>query len=569
MNMPALSLPSDRRHQRGQVLPLTLLMMVALIGITGLAVDVSSALQTQRFERAVTDAASLAGAQDLQPAGTRKDPQPIDKQHARTHAMQVVVDHLGASSMPDTSCDTEGATGCTAGSGLACLTPAGCKLPGTLYWASIRTPSPTCIDCFGRQQLAVQVSVWNPSFGLTFARLLGQSIWKVGAASVAAVDHARAYGVVTLRPPQPRCIPPTCLTGDNNQDDFKIGGGSILNITGDIGTNTNIVYDGSVSSINLSSPDCAPTCDYKAFHYDAYQQWSGLPPGVQITTPIKDPMYLSPPLYLPPTRPTDPLKIYSARDLSDAQDLLGCDAVKKTVPPEYKISAGTSIRDLVANSTVLCFKPGIYQQELNNSTKTVAYLLEPGVYFFDKGLNNGSTTVGGFVGDGDGVALVFPECSTGANCPLSGQNSDLLALNFGSAYKASGTRAKPAKDVDGKLVQTPGDLPVPITIMVTRDPLCYVPDTTPASDPTSCKENQNNTINLAGGGELYLAGVLYAPTDHVTIGGGSVTTGIVGEVISWTVKYASSQLTLESAVVEKAGVLRLDRACSPGEICNP
>jgi uncharacterized membrane protein len=66
MRMSIASRVSRRRNQRGQILPLTVIMLVVLIGITGLAIDVSSALSTQRFERAVADAASLAGAQDLQ-----------------------------------------------------------------------------------------------------------------------------------------------------------------------------------------------------------------------------------------------------------------------------------------------------------------------------------------------------------------------------------------------------------------------------------------------------------------------------------------------------------------------
>jgi hypothetical protein len=573
--MPTAAVPTDRRDQRGQVLVLTVLMLVSLIGIIGLAVDVSSAFSTQRFERSITDAASLAGAQDLQLARTRRDPTATDKAKARHDAMQVIVDHLGASSVPDTTCALgfDGPTGCTAGTGLACLTPVGCSLPGTAYWASIRTPSPTCIDCSGRPELAVQVSVWNPSFGLSFARLLGQSQWKVVAASVAAVEHARAYGVISLRPPDPRCVPPACLAGDKNEDDFKIGGGSILNITGDVGTNTNIVYAGTDSLINLTSPDCDPNCDYKGFHYDAYQapSWVGSPPqAVQIQAVIKDPGYQF------PLRTGAP-PAYSDKAAALDPDSTHCASEQAKVPLQYKIQqgAGPSIQ-LLPSSQVFCFRPGIYNFNLSNSHRTDAYLLEPGVYWFDYGLDNSSTIVGGYEGGQPGVALVFYEspnlCPASPQCALTGQTSDLIALNFGSQYlDPSGVRATAAMDFETPQVpvQTSGDSPVLMSLLVARDPFCVVPTSVPASEPSTCIDSKNITLQLPGGCSVFIAGVQYAPSDNVNVKGNCATNGTIGELISWTVKYASSSLNLESAVVEKAGVLRLDRACSPGEICNP
>ena len=89
-------------------------------------------------------------------------------------------------------------------------------------------------------------------------------------------------------------------------------------------------------------------------------------------------------------------------------------------------------------------------------------------------------------------------------------------------------------------------------------------------EPPTCNESNNKTLNLPGGGNLFVAGVQYAPTDNVNIKGNATTTGTLGELISWTVKFDSSFLNLESAAVEKSGVLRLDRACSPSEtVCNP
>ena len=55
--------------EEGQVLPLAALMLVALIAIVGLAIDVSGAFMEQRWQRSITDGASLAGGQDLQMPG--------------------------------------------------------------------------------------------------------------------------------------------------------------------------------------------------------------------------------------------------------------------------------------------------------------------------------------------------------------------------------------------------------------------------------------------------------------------------------------------------------------------
>jgi len=550
--------PGNRRSgSKGQILPLTVLMMVTLIGITGLAIDVSSALSTQRYERAITDAASLAGAQDLQRAGTRRAPGPTEQSNARRHAMDVLVKQLGASSTPSTAV------------GSACLTATGCALPGTPYSASIETPSPSCIDCADHPELAVQVTLQNPSFGLSFSRLLGQSQWRVASTSVASIVHSRAYGVFMLRPPLP---PNNRNLTDPNEDDFFITGGSILNITGDIGTNTNLVYSGTNSLINLDSSDCSPTCDYRGYHFDAYQaaSWVGKPPTPQqIQAPILDPGYRIP--VRSATVPT-----YSTE--AQALDTTGCAAQQALVPAAYKMQNGISIKDLPA-SQVFCYKPGVYQFQINNSkggtTNPTAFLLEPGtgnggVFWLDKGLSNSSTIVGGYQPGTPGVALVFPECKN-SQCQLSGQSSDLLALNFGDQYSnPSGTRAMAAQcgsdcQVAGP-VQAGTTPPVLMSLMVVPDPGCYVD----VQEPPTCNESNNKTLNLPGGGNLFVAGVQYAPTDNVNIKGNATTTGTLGELISWTVKFDSSFLNLESAAVEKSGVLRLDRACSPSEtVCNP
>src|SRR5438093_13585285 len=159
------------QKERGQILVLAALLMVILIGITGLAIDVSAAYMADRWQRSVADAASLAGGQDLQIPGSRVLPGPAQYDAAREHAMDVLEQELHATSRPPV----------TAGS--PCPTAAGCSLPGTPYVVAIRTPSPSYVDC--EPERCIQVAIRQPSFGLTFARIFGQNNWSVNVSSVA------------------------------------------------------------------------------------------------------------------------------------------------------------------------------------------------------------------------------------------------------------------------------------------------------------------------------------------------------------------------------------------------
>jgi hypothetical protein len=74
-------------------------------------------------------------------------------------------------------------------------------------------------------------------------------------------------------------------------------------------------------------------------------------------------------------------------------------------------------------------------------------------------------------------------------------------------------------------------------------------------------------LNVAGGGNLYLAGVQYAPTDNVSVSGGSTGTGYVGEIVAWTLKYTGGTvIKQEFASKIPLGVLRLDQACTGTDV---
>jgi len=544
--------PTQREHaQRGQILVLAALMMVILIGITGLAIDVSAAYMADRWQRSVADAASLAGGQDLQIPGSRALPGVTQYQSARTHAMQLLVSELGATSTPSVAL------------GSSCLTIAGCALPGTQYVVAIRTdPSPSCVDCDPYR--AIQVTIRQPAFGLTFGRIFGQSSWIVSSPSVAGIVQSRQYGVVTLRPPSPRGN-----GSDINEQDIHVTGGSIVTVNNaDVGTNSNLKIDGIGSALVLQNPPPPGPYSFFVWHFDPYQLWTAPPPGSQLSSPIDDPAYPIPQRAAVPSTP-----VFNAPGLTDA--MLGgapgsaaCQTEMAKVAAQYTVG-GTPVKNMIP-SRVTCYKPGIYNRQLISSMADEAVLLTPGVYFFDKGLDMSSTLIGGYEGNQPGVAVILPTCP-GNNCPpFTGNTSPLVALNFGTAYQNLGGQRATAAQWNGGFVTTNGIPPIMMTIMVEPDRSCLAPPF-PSLEPSNACSNRQPQLKLPGGGALAVAGIQYAPTDNTQVTGSSPQQGVLGQIISWTIVFSgSSTLNLEAAVGDNSGVLRLDPACSPTVgVCNP
>jgi Putative Flp pilus-assembly TadE/G-like len=541
----------QRGKERGQILILAALLMVILIGITGLAIDVSAAYMADRWQRSVADAASLAGGQDLQIPGSRALPGATQYQNARVHAMDLLVNELRATSTPSLA------------PGSPCLMPAGCALPGTPYVVALRTdPSPSCVDCDPFR--AIQVTIRQPAFGLTFGRIFGRSSWIVSSASVAGIVQSRQYGVVTLRPPHPRGN-----GTDANEVDIHVTGGSIVRVdNADVGTNTNLKIDGIGSALVLQNPPPPGPYSYFVWHYDAYQLWTAPPPGSGLSSPIDDPAYPIPQRADVPSTP-----VYNLAGLTDA--MLGggpgsaaCQTEMAKVPAQYTVG-GTPVKAMPP-SRVTCYKPGIYNRQLINSKANEAVILTPGVYFFDKGLDVSSSLIGGYQGGQAGVAVIFPACP-GNNCPaFTGNTSPLVALNFGNAFQNSGGQRATAAQWNGGFVETNGIPPILMTIMVEPATSCLAPPF-PSREPSNSCSTRSPQLKLPGGGSLAVAGIQYAPTDNTQVTGNSPQQGVLGQIISWTIVFSgASSLNLEAAVGDNSGVLRLDPACSPTvSVCNP
>jgi hypothetical protein len=244
-------------------------------------------------------------------------------------------------------------------------------------------------------------------------------------------------------------------------------------------------------------------------------------------------------------------------------------------------------------NTIYCYNPGIYESGsgARNATITAGTgevaLLKPGAYYLKSGADIGGRLIGGYEPAAPGVALMFDERGPGncSSCIFKGNNALTIALNAGTKFPASyggGVAATAARDWDNQLVETTGPSsptpPLPISILVRRDTGgpggtsgCFVPTSPPYIEPTACDANKNQTVNIFGNGDIVLEGVQYAPTDNVTIGGNSSSTGRVGQIISWTLKYSGGiSINQQGPGTEGNGILRIDAACSaPAEPCNP
>lgn len=545
---------ANRPTKSGQILVLTALMMVILIGMAALAIDVSAAYLTERWERSVADEAALSGAQSLQKPGTRSLPEDAEYEQARINAMRVLEAQLGG----------------TPGSG-DCYSSAGCELSGTPYLVSVQTPSPSCVDCDVRR--AVQVSIWQPEFGLTFGRIFGESTWTVRSTSVAGMVVAPQYGLVTLRPSSLRKN-----GSDENYDDLSVTGGSKVIVgNADIATNSNAVCSGfeAGSEIRIDDP---LNQGFDLHHYGEGAAWIdppgrcfNPPGGFQVTTLVADPGYT-----IPSRTGSTPYPDQAAGEADPAI----CEAQQLLVPDTYReLKTNAQINDPL-QVTVSCLNQGTYATKVTvqdpASGLPNVLLLLPGVYFFDGGLEVSSTVIGGYVPSSvpssSGVALVFPQAGAGAPGQfLTKTSTSLVALNYGDKYCpdatcTGGTWANPAEGPDGP-VQTPEPHPTLLTLMVQPNPQCAV-EAPPSAD---CKKNENQTLQLQGGGNIYLAGVQYAPSDNAVLTGSSGQSSDVGAFWAWTLEFnGGTNFNLTSANPQSAGVLRIDPACSPNvSTCNP
>ena len=521
--------------EQGQVLVLFGAALVSLLAVSALVVDVGLLLSSQQRQRSLADTAALSGVQELQRVPTRAVGA-AEREEARGAAMARIVSSLGASGSP--TCATGGAPTADAdtdGKRGYAADVVGCAITGTDFQVSIVTPSPICADCPRNDRArTLLVEVMRPNVPTLLARVVGLTSWSIRRTSVANLGRFTGeYGLITLRPPR-------YIAGvDANAADLDIHGSTteLVIVNGDVGVNTNLIYNGNGAKVTL---DESRLVDY----FDTNQGWTGLPQGRRIGTMIPDPNYAY------PTRSGAPTYSTAAQASLAANQ---CRNEMNQVPDEYTVG-GLPIKSLNP-AVVTCLKPGIYQFMPAAMEKKVV-LLTSGVYFFDQGLFVHGTLIGGYKQNQPGVAIVFRR-QLGL---LDAANAELFALNAGRRFlDPNGQEANAAIGFDGLRIETGGKQSVKLTIMVERDPNCLVVQ----PYPTQCGDAGNNTLHLSGGATLYLAGVQYAPSDNIDIAGSTSGTGYAGQVVAWTATYRGDvRVRQEYMGAGGNGVARLDAACT-------
>jgi hypothetical protein len=249
---------------------------------------------------------------------------------------------------------------------------------------------------------------------------------------------------------------------------------------------------------------------------------------------------------------------------------------------------------LATPAKIYCYNPGIYDttnsKQLSIGPAELVILRHgaAGAYYFKSGMDVGGRLIGGYQAGAPGVALMFDEAGPGncSYCIFATNSALVISINAGTKYPATattGAAATAARDWNNVLVETSGPFspspPILMSVLVKKDTNgsggaqgCVVPTGAgPYVEPTACDANKDKTLSLLGNANIILEGVQYAPTDNIEIGGNSSSTGRVGQVIAWTLKYSGGiRINQEGPGSEGNGILRIDAACSaPGEPCTP
>lgn len=294
---------------------------------------------------------------------------------------------------------------------------------------------------------------------------------------------------------------------------------------------------------------------YDMYYVDAVRGWGCPdPPGKHVGTMIPDPLY---PIPAQPTTTyaTRTVGVGAAEDLAaDCQTLVNAKII--TAPNYAPLVPRNPATGAVLWGNVHCMNPGTYNFKLTDGNNELT-ILKPGLYWFNFGLDIQSSLIGGYDPTEPGVSLWFKRDQEFK------QRNGALALNGGSRFSLTAPFTPGGVEPSTAPAMTGGNPNLKITVIVQKDPNCQV--ALPYN--TACADLANNTINLAGGTAMYLAGVQYAPSDNSVISGNSSGVGYVGQIWAWTLYYNGNNTTLtqEGVAVDKPGIIRLDTACSPGE----
>jgi hypothetical protein len=305
------------------------LVFVSLMGIAALVIDVVRMYDAHDNYRGYADAAALAGAQDLQQA--TRTVTPTEQTNARAAALLVLKSRLNATGVCPTNADIVKCPLLTAG--------------GTQYLVDVRTPTGTtgasCVTPGCQNQYSVQVTIDQPQFPVTIARLVGVSSWHVHVSSLAGLEFKPKYILEALRP--------------SGNDGVKATGFFLNTLyvdSGDLGTNSFASVQGFFSSYCIGALQFLG-CQPNGYRFD-YANPPGAPPANisaaqsrHLPTLIADP--LDPyPVYLANKGPANCTLIPSATCFPTSAEAV--DVVQQTILLTQRLASAPAVGSLVTQT---------------------------------------------------------------------------------------------------------------------------------------------------------------------------------------------------------------------------
>lgn len=539
---------------RGQMLVLTALAMVVILGAAALAVDYGLFLSVRRDLQGVSDAAALAASAQL---GAPEDTPPTLAQETSgaVDALVYLNDHLGWGH------DRAWAV-VNASLALQKTAPLVVDTGTRKYCVWVWTPTPTaavttsgsapCQNNAGgllyspanypgsTRKAFVRVDTHRDT---SFARILGIGESSIGVLAVAGPQHAN-YAVMALKPdfgPSPN---------DSNYG-IKVGGNSQLNIgRGDIGGNYSLAWAGSGAVINFTpGTEQALYVSEPLVVQGSGSVAGGGSPGIQqLSDPLEDPAYGVPPTctvglttpcwtdWPPSTGGATGHGVYPA--CSSPADINN-HTIDCADPGPMTIWPGAYERVNIPNGTVATLSTTCYSTDVSCMSNN-----RPGVFYFrlDQRNSGGGLYVGGTPGSpttvsGCGVLLIFDPDETG------GSGVQMNIGGSGSSVSINGCpsmRSDPTNPTGTTNYLWYGygaaDYTNPLSLWVRPNRKGY---------NVTSSSGGSNVITMGSGSSINENGVIYAPEDNTGVAGGGAGSG-VGQIVSWTITYQGNSIISEA-----------------------
>ena len=505
------------RKQRGQVLVIFAIGMTAFLGLTALVVDFGAWLQERRAYQNFADAASLVGVNHLRPPITPA---------ARNDAVMAALDDLDRQLGLGITNLAAAAVAAQTPGGLSSATGAGYTGPDVFYVTTPPNPSCSQPGSFTGNNRAITVQVRHQS-NRYFSSLFTNGTNEVSVCATAS-SAAAGYAVAVLKPPDG--------TNNGNRNANKTymldGVNTTVNITGgNVGVNATYAAQGNPCP---NDTNCPTSPAVTRFLTDGNWMELGLPapnnPGWTVSPPqIADPVGN----YLPPTLLNPRLTIPGwgpglwLDEFSGTYDPNGTPVTYSgPTPPDPVSGTGGACTD-PAVPGVPGLRPGNYSQ-INLSNGQRLWLC-PGVFhILDSGGGQDSLLMAqDSVLAGQGVTLVFEANAAGVNAEMKASSGSIVCLNpdSGDTVCSAGTHQDAPWTTGWSLHD------VPITIWIRPVSGCD-----PLGSASSCAASA--VFTMRAGARIRERGIIYGPTDNISLAGQTVQASSSGEVWAWTLTYA-------------------------------